>query len=63
MTTQKRISIRQYVVILMICGLFEQMTWLPELSLLNSPKDVVSAVLLAAVLQAALLIPLYCFLR
>ncbi len=63
MTTQKRISVKQYAIILVVCGLFEQITWLPELSLLNSPKDVIAAILLAAVLQAALFVPLYCFLR
>lgn len=63
MTAQKRISVKQYAIILVVCGLFEQMTWLPELSLLSSPKDIISAVLLAAVLQAALFVPLYCFLR
>lgn len=63
MTTQKKAPNRQIITILMVCGIFEQLTWLPELSLLTSTGDIVSTVLLAAVLQATLLLPLYFFLR
>lgn len=63
MTTQKKVPTRYFIAVLIICGLFEQMTWLPELSLLEATGDVISAVLLASLLQAVLLLPLYCYLR
>lgn len=56
-------SSRQIVAVMLICGIFEQMTWFPTLGLLKHPYHLPITVLLSAGIQAVLLFPLWFALR
>lgn len=52
-------SSRQIVAVMLICGVFEQMTWFPTLGLLEQPYHLPITVLLSAGIQAVLLFPVW----
>ncbi len=63
MEERKGLPVRQMVSILVACQLLEVLTWLPEVSGLAHPGDLLFVVLFAAFFQALLLLPLYFLIR